>query len=189
MELLNRENRSVVKPFWKSVLTIVAAALLASCASTPPQESKQTTTPGSGPTPVAATPETRSAGQAAGTMNPLNDPNSVLSKRSIYYDYDKSDIKPEFRPVIEAHAKYLRDHPGASVAIQGNCDERGSHEYNIALGERRSQGVAKMMKLLGVPDRQMEAVSFGEEKPKALGHDEASWAQNRRSDIVYQRSE
>jgi peptidoglycan-associated lipoprotein len=190
MEFLNREDRPVVKTFWKSALPIVAAALLASCASTPPQESKQpTTTPSSGPTPVAATPETRSAGQAAGAMNPLNDPNNVLSKRSIYYDYDKSDIKPEFRPVVEAHAKYLRDHPGASIAIQGNCDERGSHEYNIALGERRSQEVVKTMRLLGVPDRQMEAVSFGEEKPKALGHDEASWAQNRRSDIVYQRTE
>jgi peptidoglycan-associated lipoprotein len=172
--------------FWKSALPLVTAALMAACASTPSQESKQAmATPASGQSPVAATPQTGSAGQGAGTMNPLFDPNSVLSKRSIYYDYDKSDIKPEFRPVIEAHAKYLRDHPGASITIQGNCDERGSHEYNIALGERRSQGVVKMMKLLGVPERQMEAVSFGEEKPKALGHDEASWAQNRRSDIVY----
>jgi peptidoglycan-associated lipoprotein len=91
--------------------------------------------------------------------------------------------------LIEAHAKYVRDHSGARIAIQGNCDERGSREYNIALGQRRSQGVANVMKLLGVPERQMEAVSFGEEKPRALGHDEASWAENRRSDIVYQRTE
>ena len=121
--------------------------------------------------------------------NPLNDPNNLLSKRSIYYDFDKSDLKPEFRPLVQAHSKYLRDHTGANITIQGNCDERGSREYNVALGQRRSQGVLNMMKLLGVPERQMEAVSFGKEKLKALGHDEASWAENRRSDIVYQRTE
>jgi len=113
----------------------------------------------------------------------------ILSKRSIYYDFDKSDIKTEFRPLVEAHAGYLRDHSGARITIQGNCDERSSREYNVALGQRRSQGVMNMMKLLSVPERQMEAVSFGEEKPKAHGHDEASWAENRRSDIVYQRTE
>jgi peptidoglycan-associated lipoprotein len=122
-------------------------------------------------------------------VNPLVDPANILSKRSIYYDYDKYDIKPEFKPLIEAHAKYLRDNQGANVTIQGNTDERGSTEYNIALGQRRSAAVMNMMKLLGVPERQMEAISFGKEKPKALGHDEASWGENRRSDIVYNKEQ
>jgi peptidoglycan-associated lipoprotein len=169
--------------------TLALLALLAGCASTPTQESVQ---PAPAPTPaqaVAAPPQSRPAARLPVPANALNDPNNVLSKRSIYYDFDKSDIKTEFRPLVEAHAGYLRDHAGARITIQGNCDERGSREYNIALGQRRSQGVMNMMKLLSVPERQMEAVSFGEEKPKALGHDEASWAENRRSDIVYQRTE
>jgi peptidoglycan-associated lipoprotein len=172
-------------------LPLVFFALLAACASTPPQESAQpasTPTSVSAPQPVAA-PQTGPAAKPALAASPLNDPTNILSKRSIYYDFDKSDVKPEFRPLVEAHARYLRDHPGARIAIQGNCDERGSREYNIALGQRRSQGVQRMLLLLSVPQRQMEAVSFGEEKPKALGHDEASWAENRRSDIVYQRTE
>jgi len=90
---------------------------------------------------------------------------------------------------VEAHARYLREHSGAQVAVQGNADERGSREYNLALGQRRSEGVKKILTLLGVADRQIETTSFGEEKPRALGHDEASWSQNRRSDIVYERAE
>jgi len=181
----------MIKDAGKSALPLVTLALVAACASTPPQESAQPTptpAPVSRPLPVTP-PQTRPAAESALGANPLNDPNNILSKRSVYYNFDKSDIKPEFRPLIEAHARYLRDHPGARIAIQGNCDERGSREYNIALGQRRSQGVANVMKLLGVPERQTEAVSFGEERPKALGHDEASWAENRRSDIVYQRTE
>jgi peptidoglycan-associated lipoprotein len=182
----------MVKRFGKSVLPFGLAVLLTACASTPPQESAQPTpTPTSAiaPKSVAVAPETRPAARPAVSVSPLNDPNNLLSKRSIYYDFDKSDLKSEFRPLVEAHAKYLRDHPGANITIQGNCDERGSREYNIALGQRRSQGVLNIMKLLSVPERQMEAVSFGKEKPKALGHDEAAWAEDRRSDIVYQRNE
>jgi len=110
----------------------------------------------------------------------------IPAQRSVYYDLDRYDIKPEFRQAIEANARYLRAHPGARVTIQGNGDERGSREYNLALGQRRAEGVRQMMHVSGAAERQMEAVSFGEEKPKALGHDEASWAQNRRSDLVYE---
>jgi peptidoglycan-associated lipoprotein len=174
-------------------LTLVGllVVFLAACAGKQVKESPaaaqepvaQTAAPS---TPAAAVPTVASNPAA---VNPLVDPANILSKRSIYYDYDKYDIKPEFKPLIEAHAKYLRDHQGANVAIQGNTDERGSTEYNIALGQRRSAAVMNMMKLLGVPERQMEAISFGKEKPKALGHDEASWAQNRRSDIVYNKEQ
>ena len=115
----------------------------------------------------------------------LRDPNNILSKRSVYYDFDKSDVKAEYRPMVEAHARYLRENPGAQVTVEGNCDERGSREYNVALGQRRAESVKKMMTVLGAAEKQVEAVSFGEEKPKAGGHDETAWAQNRRSDIQY----
>jgi peptidoglycan-associated lipoprotein len=111
------------------------------------------------------------------------------AQRTVYYDFDRSDIKPEFRPAIEAHARYLRDNTDARVTIEGNGDERGSREYNLALGQKRAEGVRQTLRLLGATDQQIEAVSYGEEKPKALGHDEASWAQNRRSDFVYRRGE
>jgi peptidoglycan-associated lipoprotein len=183
----------MITPAGRFVLPpLVLLALLAGCASTPTQESVQPAPApalASAPKAVAAPPQTRPAAQLPVPANALNDPNNILSKRSIYYDFDRSDIKTEFRPLVEAHAGYLRDHAGARITIQGNCDERGSREYNIALGQRRSQGVMNMMKLLSVPERQMEAVSFGEERPKAPGHDEASWSENRRSDIVYQRTE
>ena len=94
-------------------------------------------------------------------------------------------MKDEYRALVEAHAKYLRENPGAKVLIQGNADERGSREYNVGLGQRRSDSVTKMMTLLGVRESPMEAVSLGEEKPRDEGHNEAAWAKNRRSDILY----
>lgn len=109
----------------------------------------------------------------------------ILAKRSVYFDFDSYIVKDEFKPLVEAHAKYLGDHKVGKIAIQGNADERGGSEYNLALGQKRAEAVRKSLALLGVPDSQMEAVSFGKEKPKALGHDEASWAENRRADIVY----
>jgi peptidoglycan-associated lipoprotein len=110
----------------------------------------------------------------------------ALAQRSIFYDLDQYDIKDEYKPLVEAHAKYLRDHPGRKMLIQGNTDERGSREYNVSLGQRRSEGVKKMLLLLGAKEDQVESVSLGEEKPKSEGHDETAWAQNRRSDILYQ---
>ena len=130
--------------------------------------------------------DTKAAGQQAVTANPLKDPNNILSKRSVYYDFDKSDVKTEYKPMVEAHAKYLTGNKGAKVAVQGNCDERGSREYNIALGNRRADSVRKVMNVMGASDSQIEVVSFGEEKPRATCHDESCWKENRRSDIVYQ---
>jgi peptidoglycan-associated lipoprotein len=117
----------------------------------------------------------------------LKEPESLLSKRSIYYEYNAYDIKEEFVPVIEAHAKLLMVHSDLKVIVQGNCDDRGSREYNLALGQRRADSVKRAMGLLGVNDKQIETVSFGAEKPLAFGQDEESWAKNRRSDIVYPR--
>jgi peptidoglycan-associated lipoprotein len=115
----------------------------------------------------------------------VKDPSSPLSKRSIYYEFDSSDVLDEYRPVVEAHAQFLLEQPELKVRIEGNCDERGSTEYNLALGQRRADGVKKALVVLGVPAGRIETVSFGEEKPKALGTDEEAYAQNRRSDIVY----
>jgi len=105
--------------------------------------------------------------------------------RSIYYEYDTAEITAEGKKIIEANAEYLRSHPGVKVVVEGNADERGSAEYNVALGQRRADSVSKIMSLLGIPSDRVETVSLGKEKPKVNGHDESSWSQNRRSDIVY----
>jgi len=105
--------------------------------------------------------------------------------RIIYFDYDSYVIKPQFQSLIEGHARFLKANSGRKVNIEGHTDERGGREYNLALGQRRSEAVRRALALLGVPDNQMEAVSFGKEKPAAMGSDEASWAQNRRAEIVY----
>ena len=115
----------------------------------------------------------------------LGEAGSALAQRSIYYEYNRYDISDEYVPLIEAHANFLLLHADLKITIQGNCDDRGSREYNLALGQRRAEGVKRAMSLLGVSNKQMEAVSLGAEKPVAFGQDEESWAQNRRSDILY----
>jgi peptidoglycan-associated lipoprotein len=120
-------------------------------------------------------------------VDPLNDPNSPLAKRSIYFDFDSYAVRDDYQPLLQQHAQYLKSHPERHVLIQGNTDERGTSEYNLALGQKRAEAVRRALSLLGVPDSQMEAVSLGKEKPQATGHDEESWAQNRRADLVYQQ--
>ena len=139
-----------------------------------------------GRTATQAGADTKSAGQQSVTANPLKDPSNILSKRSVYYDLDKSDVKSEYKPMIEAHSKYLTSHKDTKVTVQGNTDERGSREYNVALGNRRADSVRKMMNVFGASDSQIETVSYGEEKPRATCHDESCWKENRRSDVVYQ---
>ncbi|MEN9867171.1 MAG: peptidoglycan-associated lipoprotein Pal [Pseudomonadota bacterium] len=118
-------------------------------------------------------------------VDPLKDPNGVLAKRSVYFDYDMYTVKDEYKGVVQNHAKFLSGNKQYKILIQGNTDERGGSEYNLALGQKRADAVRKAMGALGVPESQMEAVSFGKEKPKATGSDEAAWAENRRADIVY----
>ncbi|MCK9283477.1 MAG: peptidoglycan-associated lipoprotein Pal [Rhodocyclaceae bacterium] len=115
----------------------------------------------------------------------LRDPASPLSKRSIYFDFDSYVIKPEQRLVVQTHGKFLAGKRGVKVVIQGHADERGSREYNLALGQRRAEVVKQTLTLLGSASDQIEPVSFGSEKPLAAGHDETSWSKNRRADIVY----
>lgn len=126
-----------------------------------------------------------SSEQSSSINDPLNDPASILAKRSIYFDLDSYVIKDEFKPVVDAHAKYLVSRKDRKIIIQGNTDERGGSEYNLALGQKRAEAVRRSLQALGVPDSQMEAISFGKEKPKAQGSNESAWAENRRADIVY----
>jgi peptidoglycan-associated lipoprotein len=177
------------------LLVAIIAAALAGCSTTPtteaPVEDRGTagaTAPGAG---GAQTGGAQSGGvtgsQVGGTQGAaaLRDPNSILSKRSVYFDFDSFVVKDEFKPLVEAHARYLQQNANARMTIQGNTDERGSREYNIALGQKRADAVKRMMLLLGARDNQIETVSFGEERPKNPGHDESAWAENRRDDIVY----
>jgi peptidoglycan-associated lipoprotein len=163
-------------------LLIVA---LAACSSTSlkqkaPVSESGATTGGQRPGQSSATTPTTPLG-----INPLKDANNILSKRSVYFEFDSALVKDEFKPLVQAHARYLVEHPSTRLTVQGHTDERGSAEYNLALGQRRSDGVKQAMNVLGASDRQIDTVSFGKEKPKALGHDEDAWAQNRRADIVY----
>jgi len=125
------------------------------------------------------------SGDAAGGVFPPKGATGDIAKRSVFFDFDSYDVKAEYRPIVEAHAKFLLDHPTAKLNIQGNTDERGSREYNLGLGQKRADAVRKRMNVLGVPDTQIETISFGEEKPRNPGHDEDAWRENRRADLVY----
>jgi len=120
-----------------------------------------------------------------GEISALDAPQNPLSIRTIYFDYDSSTIQPQFRAVVEAHSAYFAARPNVIVVLEGHADERGSREYNLALGERRAQTVKRQMALLGVPEAQIRTTSYGEERPVVSGHDESSWSQNRRVEILY----
>ena len=121
--------------------------------------------------------------QADDVANSRGGPVNV--SRIIYFDYDSNVIKPEFQRLIEQHAQYLKQNNARHVVVEGNTDERGGSEYNLALGQKRAEAVRRAMALLGVKDNQLEAVSFGKEKPAVQGNDEAAFAQNRRVEIAY----
>ncbi|HET7548979.1 MAG TPA: peptidoglycan-associated lipoprotein Pal [Usitatibacter sp.] len=164
------------------------AILAAACASETPKSEAPVTEGGKATAPSTSqgTGSTSSPAQSADVQgNPLHDPNNVLSKRSVYFDFDSNVVKDEFRPLVQAHARYMVEHRDSRVRIEGNCDERDSREYNLALGQRRAEAVKKIMTVLGAPDARIETISYGEEKPVAMGHDESSWAKNRRADIKY----
>jgi peptidoglycan-associated lipoprotein len=166
-------------------LILSSVFVLAACGSSVKLDDNVKVEERSGTTPSSADARTV-APITTGSTDPLNDPKGILAKRSVYFDYDSFIVKDEFKPVVEAHAKYLSSNKGRKIIVQGNTDERGGREYNLALGQKRAEAVRKSLSVLGVSDAQIEAVSFGKEKPKATGSDEAAWAENRRADIVYQ---
>jgi peptidoglycan-associated lipoprotein len=174
----------------RMLMALAVAAVMAGCSSVPledvPVEDKSasavtgTGQPGTGPGATQSSVAPVAADSASLTAaGPANVP------RIVYCDYDSYVIKPQFQSLLEGHARFLKANNGRRVAIEGHTDERGGREYNLALGQRRSEAVRRALGLLGVPDTQVEAVSFGKEKPVAMGSDEASWTQNRRAEIVY----
>ncbi len=179
----------------KLVLGVLLINLLAACATQKPAAPVSEAKPASGaavqpasgaavqPAPVTA--PTKPVAPASVAVDPLNDPNSLLANRSVYYPQDVDAVQDADKPVVKAHANHLATHPNRTMHLEGHADERGSSEYNLALGQRRAEGVKKMLVLGGAKDGQIKTVSYGEEKPKASGHDETSWAQNRRTDIKY----
>jgi peptidoglycan-associated lipoprotein len=176
-------------------LPIIAAAslvaLFAACSTTPEGGDKPAAKPDAAAAPAAEVTGRKTAPtvdltqRGAGGDAALKDPKSILSKRQIYFDLDKFDIKDEYKPLVEAHAKYLRENPSAKMLIQGNADDRGSREYNVGLGQRRSDTVKRALILLGARDSQIESVSLGEEKPVCTDQAEGCWSKNRRDDMLY----
>jgi len=161
-----------------------AAALLAACSSPTKVEETPVVEKSPAAAPVA---DTRTINPVeTGTVDPLNDPKGVLANRSIYFDYDSFVVRADGQPVVTNHAGYLTKNTSRKVLVQGNTDERGGTEYNLALGQKRAEAVRRSLASQGVSDGQIEAVSLGEEKPKATGSNEEAWAENRRADIVYQ---
>jgi peptidoglycan-associated lipoprotein len=185
----------------KLCIALSILLLLAACKTTPLDVNKVPIDDKSGTDTTAgqAGAGTGGAGQGTGVVQPpptvttvVDDgkgsasANEALTKRSIYFDLDSDVVREDSKPILQAHSRYMLANPSIRATLQGNTDERGSREYNLALGQRRSEAVRKLLNVLGVQLGQMEAVSFGEEKPRAQGHDETAWAENRRVDIQYQ---
>lgn len=182
----------------KLLSTLAMALLLVACKSTPmtkpavedksvgqPTKTETTATTGNADEGAVKEVALDDGANANDAGNPLKDPNNILSKRHVYFAFDSDAVNAEFRPLIEAHAKYLLANKGAKVILQGNTDERGTREYNLALGQRRSVAVKKSLNALGVQDGQIETVSYGEEKTQGCA-DETCFAKDRRTDIVYE---
>jgi len=180
----------------KLLIVLVSMALIAGCKSKPPSEApapEATAVTSTNPNTRAIPGNTGSQNAGVATVNTtppaasgaLGPPGALGSQRVIYFDYDSSDIRGEFNDVIAAHGRFLAGNATVRVRLEGHSDERGSREYNIALGERRSQTVRKALALQGVQDSQIATVSYGEERPAATGSDENAWSKNRRVEIVY----
>lgn len=167
----------------KITMSVLLISMLAACASDKPAEVAPAA-PAATEAPAAPVTEAPQA-VAPVAVDALNDANSILAKRSAFFDFDKSAVKEADKPMVQAHGQYLAEHADRKVVVEGNTDERGSSEYNLALGNRRAESVKKMLVLSGAKAGQISTSSFGEEKPRASGHNEAAWSQNRRADIVY----
>jgi len=172
--------------FGRPLLFSVFIALAVSGCASKATRDEAGATPTSGAGGASAQPSAGAAGSSSvsGSADTAASERAA-AERSVYYAFDQYEIGAGDRSVIEANARYLRTHPQTKVRIEGNADERGSREYNLALGQRRADAVSQRMTILGIPADRIETVSFGKEKPKATGHDESAWSENRRSDIVY----
>jgi len=172
----------------KIFLSILLVNLLTACASDKTKEAvNEPAAPAvaQAPAPAAVEPAPTASVAAEPAPAPAASAEAALTDtRSVFFPFDVDAVQAADRPVVQAHGAYLAKNKNAKVRVEGNADERGSSEYNLALGQRRANNVKKLLILSGAKASQIETVSFGEEKPRAAGHDEASWAQNRRADIV-----
>jgi peptidoglycan-associated lipoprotein len=171
-------------------LLLAGAALLSGCPKKhnviePPTAGSQVPGSAGGGAGDSASTSARALADQAAANGMGADATGPLARKVIYFDFDKSEIKPEFADLIAAHARNLSSHPNLKIKLEGNTDERGTREYNIGLGERRAQAVRRALLLQGVAESQLTTVSFGAERPAAEGDDEAAWAQNRRVELVY----
>lgn len=171
-------------------LVTLACAALVGCSSTPvepPAASKPTVvTLPAAPAAAGSTKPVSSPTVSTAPLPAYLDPKSPIStQRSVYFDFDDFSVKSEYQGLIERHGKYLTSMPKLAIKVEGNADERGSAEYNLALGQKRAEAVRKALEIYGVKGSQVEPVSWGSERPKAQGHDETAWAQNRRADLTY----
>lgn len=170
---------------------MIGSMLLAGCHGKPPRPTASNTAGTAVPTDQsqsagADTSDAYGKALANGSGEGVPGPNAgQLKNRVIYFDFDSSDIRSEFAPLITAHARYLASNASIRVRVEGNTDERGSREYNIGLGERRAQAVRRALMLQGVAESQITTVSYGEERPAVTGHNEEAWSRNRRAEIVY----
>lgn len=172
----------------KLILGLVLANLLAACASEPVVEETQqpaaaATEPAAAPAP-AETAAAAPAPEATAAAAPVAEEAAMPTETSVHFPFDVDTVQAEDRATVQAHGKYLSENRDSKVRLEGNADERGSSEYNLALGQRRANNVKKLLILSGAKESQVTTVSYGEEKPRATGHDEASWAENRRVDFV-----
>jgi len=168
-----------------SLVLIPAMFLIVGCGSkgevkeeTPAMEQPTETMPAEPEPEVTAVPE-------PAPVDPLDDPNSMLSQRIVYFDFDSSTVREDALPIIKAHADYLASNSGVNITLEGHCDERGTREYNIALGERRADAVRRLLIANGVSSNQIRPISYGEERPAMLGHNESAWSANRRAEFTY----
>lgn len=186
-----------------SLPALALPLLIAACTQNPVAPGADATSPAPTPKDAAQTAKTDSNAGKPATTAPGADASArgaqgadngarrglesigAPEQRSVYFDFDRFDIRDEFKGLVVNHGKFMAGRADARMLIQGNADERGSREYNLALGQRRADAVKKSLLLQGIKEESLEAVSLGEEKPKATGHDEAAWAENRRADMLY----
>ena len=169
----------------KKIAVILVSLLVAACASTQKADTSQAAQRMRKMQPQLPAPPHPAAAEAEVSASKLKAETEALQKQSVYFDFDKYVVKSEFQATVKQQAEFLKSHGNDVVTLQGNCDERGSAEYNLALGSERAQAVEKNLEILGVPASQIKVVSFGEEKPRLTCHEEKCWKENRRVDFVH----
>jgi peptidoglycan-associated lipoprotein len=168
-----------------AVLLLVVACALTACKSNPSKPAGAEAGAANAGAEGSGATNPNASGSGGGDDEIAGPQAGLLAKRTVYFEFDSSEIKGDGTDIVAAHAKYLASNAGARVRLEGHTDERGSREYNIGLGERRAQAVRRALLLQGAADAQISTVSYGEERPAAAGHDETAWAKNRRVEIVY----